>query len=88
MFAMLRVLGVGFVVLSVIYICLVIYSRSARREKLARWWDESDKSMDKETYVQDGLKRYEGSLRRKLILGVYIVPAVLMVTVIYATNFQ
>ena len=40
MLALARLLVIGFVVLTVIYISLSLYSRSVRRGKLAREWDE------------------------------------------------
>ena len=43
---------------------------------------------DRETYVSEGMKDYESSLRRKLILGVYIVPLLIVATIIYVTNFM
>ena len=84
---MLR-LGVrGFVVLTVIYISLSFYSRAVRRGKLEAEWDEEGMSGDKDAWVEEGLRDYDGSLRRKLILGVYIVPVTLVMLLIYFVNF-
>ncbi|MDG1471089.1 MAG: hypothetical protein P8Q26_05950 [Ascidiaceihabitans sp.] len=87
MFALARLLFMGFIVLSVIYICLSLYSRSKRRVKLGVEWDEEGMEGDRDAFVQEGLDDYDGSLRRKLILGVYVVPFVLMCVIIYLTNF-
>ena len=87
MFAMVRLMVIGFVVLTVIYIALSLYSRSVRRRKLAEWWEEEGQPGDLDTYIDKGLEEYDGSLRRKLILGVYIIPFTLMCVVIYLTNF-
>ena len=38
--------------------------------------------------MEQGLEDYDGSLRRKLILGVYIIPVILMITIIYLMNFS
>ena len=38
--------------------------------------------------MEKGLAEYDGSLRRKLILGVYIVPICLVALMIYLTNFH
>jgi hypothetical protein len=43
--------------------------------------------VDRDTFVQEGLTRYDSSLRRKLILGVYVVPTLLVMLLIYLTNF-
>ena len=87
MFALARLLVIGFFVLTIIYICLSLYSRSVRRGKLETEWDEEVKSGDREAFVQEGLDDYDGSLRRKLILGVYVIPFCLVSFIIYATNF-
>jgi len=88
MFALGRLLVIGFLVLSVVYICLSLYSRSVRRDKLEREWDEEIQQGDRETFVEAGLREYDGSLRRKLVLGVYIVPLTVISVIIYLTNFH
>lgn len=86
MFAFARLVVVGFVVLTIIYICLSLYSRSVRKGKLRAEWEENPKG-DRDTFVEAGLEEYDGSLRRKLILGVYVVPTILIAVIIYLTNF-
>ncbi len=51
-------------------------------------WDEEIRTGDRDAFVRQGLQEYDGSLRRKLILGVYIVPLSLMTAIIYFTNFH
>lgn len=87
MLGFLRVMVVAFVVLTVIYISLSLYSRAVRRDKLERQWEEDGLEGDKRAFVQAGLKAYDGSLRRKLILGVYIVPIVIFGTIVYVVNY-
>lgn len=87
MLAFAKLLVVGFLFLSVVYICLSLYSRAVRREKLEREWDEEIQQGDRDAFVMAGLRDYDGSLRRKLILGVYIVPMVVICAIIYFTNF-
>lgn len=88
MFALARLMVIGFLVLSVVYICLSLYSRAVRRDKLEKEWDEEIQQGDRETFVKAGLRDYDGSLRRKLILGVYIVPLTVISVIIYLTNFH
>lgn len=88
MLALVRLLVIGLAVLTVIYISLSLYSRSVRRGKLEQQWDEEIGTGDREAFVREGLKDYDGSLRRKLILGVYVVPLTLMIVIIYLTNFH
>lgn len=87
MAALARLVVIGFIVLTVIYISLSLYSRSVRKAKLAEWWEEEGRPGDREAYIEAGLKEYEGSLRRKLIWGVYIVPVAVVAAIIYFTNF-
>lgn len=88
MFALARLLGMGLIVLTVVYICLSLYSRSVRREKLETEWDEQGRTGDRDAFVQQGLQDYDHSLRRKLILGVYVVPILVVSAIIYLTNFH
>ncbi len=87
MFALARLLVVGFFVLTIVYICLSLYSRAVRRGKLEKEWDEEVQTGDRDAYVKDGLDDYDDSLRRKLILGVYVIPICVVSFIIYATNF-
>lgn len=91
MFALLRLIAVGFVVLTVIYIALSLYSRSVRKGKLrAEWRAQAQAGVAEQTedaFVDVGMIEYDNSLRRKLILGVYVVPTVLVGVIIYLTNF-
>lgn len=88
MFALIRLAVVGFVILSIIYVILSLYSRSVRRRKLRAEWDEERPTTDRETFVDQGLEDYDQSLRRKLILGVYIIPVCVIGFIVYVTNFQ
>ena len=87
MFAFLRLFIMAVIVLTIVYVCLSFYSRAVRREKLEERWHEEGIGGDKEVWVKQGLEEYDGSIRRKLILGVYIVPFTLMAVIIYLTNF-
>ncbi|MEL6619318.1 MAG: hypothetical protein AAFP16_10615 [Pseudomonadota bacterium] len=84
---MLRLLIVTFVVLSVIYLALSLYSRAKARDRLEAEWDEGGVNMPREAYVREGLRDYDTSLRRKLILGVYVVPICLISLIVYLVNF-
>ncbi len=88
MFGLVRLAIIAFFVLTIVYICLSMYSRSKRRKKLQEDWHDSDRSLDSTSFVEAGLDEYDGSLRRKLILGVYVVPTLLVCFIIYATNFM
>ena len=88
MLGFVRLFVMLFVALTVIYVSLSLYSRSVRKSKLRRKWAEGKQLVDRDTFVQRGLERYDGSIRRKLIWGVYVVPVVVIGVIIYLTNFS
>ncbi|MFD0860028.1 hypothetical protein [Roseovarius aquimarinus] len=88
MAALLKLILFGGIILTVIYIILSIYSRQVRRGKLEAEWLVQGKPGDRDAFVEAGLKEYDGSLRRKLIFGVYVVPVTVVAIVVYLTNFN
>lgn len=81
-------LGVfGFLALGVLFILVSIYSRSIRKEKLENEWDNEVKTGDRDAYIEEGLREYEGGLRKKLIWLVFIVPIAVVVVLVYVINF-
>lgn len=79
----IAILGLAF-----IYVCLALYSRAVRKDKLERWYEDSDKSVDLDTYVAQGLSDYHQSFRKKLLLLVFIVPIAGIVIAVYMQNFM
>jgi uncharacterized ion transporter superfamily protein YfcC len=86
MIALLRLVIILLIVQTIIYVALSFYSRAVRRSKLEADWDDGAGTTSKETFVEEGLKEYDSSLRRKLILGVYIVPFVIISVLVYVSN--
>ena len=89
MLPMLRLLFVLLIVQTIVYVGLSFYSRQVRRGKLAARWDSKDVlTVDRETFIERGLKKYDNSFRRKLIWGVYIIPFTAIAVLVYVTNFM
>ncbi|WP_323784129.1 hypothetical protein [Thalassovita sp.] len=88
MFGLARFLIIGFVILTLIYTGVSLWSRSVRKAKLKKEWEEEVRQGDKEEFVEEGLEDYSHSFRRKLILLVYIVPALLVLLIIYLVNIN
>ncbi len=86
MIGFIRLIVMLFVVMTIVYVCLSFYSRAVRRSKLKEKWEAGRKLVDRDTFVRRGLERYDGSIRRKLLLGVYIVPILVIGLIIYLTN--
>ena len=79
---------IGFVVLTVLYFLASYYFRSLRRSALKREWVEEGSKGDMDAFVDKGLEDYEGSLRSRLILGIYIVPPIVFFVILYLVNFS
>lgn len=88
MIAILRLVFFGFVGLTVVYWLVAIYSRSVRREQLEKEFDAGGVDGVRDDYIKAGLDHYEHGLRRKLIVLVYIIPAVIVAVTIYFVNYQ
>ena len=88
MLALAKLILIGGAILTVLYIALSIWSRRTRRSKLEVEWLVSGRPGDEDEFVDAGLKEYDGSVRRKLILGVYVVPIAVIATIVYWTNFK
>lgn len=90
--AFVRLVVIGFAVLTVIYLCISWYSRSVRREKLENEWGEQNPGntdmQARDAFVDAGLLHYESSLRKKLILLIFIIPPIVIAFVVYMTNAQ
>lgn len=78
---------IGLVVLTAIYFVISLWSRSVRKERLEETWDEEIGTGDRDAFVEEGLREYDRSLRPKLILGVFVVPVVFVLGMIYVVNY-
>ncbi len=88
MSGLLRLAVIGFLFLSAVYFIVRIYMRSLEAERLEKKWQEQGRPGTMDDFVERGLKAYEGSLRRRLIWLVYVVPTLLVAVLIYAVNFM
>ncbi|MFM2389789.1 MAG: hypothetical protein RLZZ437_1344 [Pseudomonadota bacterium] len=88
MIGILRLVVCGFIALSVIYLLVTIYARSVRREALEKEFDAGGIEGSRDAFIEAGMKEYHGSLRRKLLLLVYVVPMVVVGLTIYFVNYQ
>lgn len=88
MIALVRLLMILFFPLSIIYISVSLWSRGVRKRKLESEWEQKGQIGSQEDFVRDGLADYSNSLRRKLILLVYIIPLAVIAYITYAVNFM
>ncbi len=84
---LIRLYTLGFVGLTIIYVFLSLRARWRCKAALEAEYDAGGIKGSREDFVDAGLAEYAGSLRRKLILGVYVVPVVVILTILYVVNF-
>jgi hypothetical protein len=88
---LIRLIVFGFIGLSAIYFMVSVYSRSVRREKLENRWAEAHPDGgdegERETYINEGMLRYQNGIRPKLILLVYVIPTILVVAIHILTTY-
>jgi Ca2+/Na+ antiporter len=90
--ALFRLAVIGFVLMTVVYVLVSIYSRSVRREKLEKRWDanppEGADPAARDAYIEKGMAEYHSGLRRKLIWLVYVVPTMVVIGILIVTNWN
>lgn len=89
----MRILVFGLLGAAALYVIIALYSRSVRRERLEKRADEdiAEGALDagaRDDFIERGMEEYERSLRPKLIFGVFVIPFVVVVAMIYVTNFM
>ena len=87
MFQLARLALFGFIILTLLYVGVSIYSRLARRRKLIRQWQDAGQQGDRDAFIRAGMEEYDDSFRKKLILLIYIVPVAGIALIIYLVNF-
>lgn len=85
---MIYAIVVGFVILTILYVIISVWARSMARENLEEEWDEEIRAGDRDAFIEEGMRDYDRSLRKKLVLGVYVVPMALVLILIYVTNYM
>ena len=79
------------VISTILYISISIYSRSVRRQKLERQWRAELRVGDRDAWLREELEKYDQSLKRRLILLVYVLPLAFLGFIgimVYVQNFM
>lgn len=91
MIAFVRLAVFGLLAMVIAHALLWIYFRSVRREELEKEWDaryrDGGAEEARDTYIEAGLEAYRAGLTRKLLLLVYVIPAIVVAALIYLTNY-
>jgi len=92
MFALVRNIVIIFLLLSIAYAVLSFTARMRQKSVLeAEYKTQSElrqMSEEKDIFISRGMKRYARSYKPKLILGVYIIPAVIMGFLVYLAQYS
>lgn len=83
----IRLALVGFVLLSVVYLLVALYSRSVRRERLEKRFDAGGVEGDRDAYIEAGMAQYRQGFKRRLIVLVYVVPIIAVAVTVYFVNY-
>ena len=84
---LIRLIVFAFVVLSIVYVSVTLWSRAVHRDRLRKQWVEEGSVGDVDRYVEKGMIEYRQSFRRHLTLAVYVVPAVVVGLLVYFVNY-
>ncbi|MFO7759701.1 MAG: hypothetical protein R6V26_14715 [Roseovarius sp.] len=87
MLALFRLLFFGLIFLTVVYFGLSWYLRAEHRRRMERDWEATGRPGTREAYVEAGMEQYNKSLRRRLLLLVYIIPMSTVIVIVYVTNY-
>ena len=68
-------------------------SRSVRREKLEKEWDNDPARADltreeRQAFIEDGMRHYDRGLKKRLLWLIYILPTLGFLAVIYVINWR
>ena len=80
----------GFIVLTVIFVCVSLFSRSVRRERLEKEWDanppDGADAAARRAFVEQGMVEYFSGFRRRLVLLGYVVPTIIIAAILFIIN--
>ena len=66
-----------FFILTVIYVVLTVVSRIQKKDKLNAEYDDEERAISQQDFVEEGLVEHNKRTRRRLALKVYIFPIVI-----------
>lgn len=87
MIGWIRNLVIIFAILSVVYVLLSVTSNMRQRQKLKSDYHGKADIETQTEFVERGLRDYNRSSRPKMLLGIYIIPFIIMVTLIWLAQY-
>ena len=86
-----RLFIIVMVISTILYISISIYSRAVRRQKLERQWQADLMVGNRDAWLRQELAKYDRSLKRRLLLLVYVLPLAFLAFIsimLYVQNFM
>ena len=81
-----RLFLIALVALSIVFVSLNLYGRAAERERLQTKWNGGDRAVPHPELIEEGLRAYDRSLKRRLVWWVYVVPLSLLAGLLLLTD--
>ena len=75
-------------ILSVIYVLLSTSGRLRQRRRLNSEYKTDKPETDKEDFIERGLVKYDRSMKPKLFLFVFIIPIIVIGTLIFLAQYS
>ena len=75
-------------ILSAIYILLSTSGRLRQRRRLNSEYKANKPETNKEDFIEQGLVKYDRSMKPKLFLFVYIIPIIIIGTLIFLAQYS
>ncbi len=77
-----------FAILTLVYVVLSQYSRWNHRKTLEADYDATDHVENtRDDFISEGMARYEHSLSKRLLLGVFVLPIAIIAALLLIANF-
>jgi len=75
-------------ILSVIYVLLSSFGRARQRKRLTTEYKAHKPEADKDEFITKGMVKYDRSMRPKLFLFVFIIPIIVISTLIFLAQYS
>ena len=75
-------------ILSVIYVLLSSSGRMRQRHRLNSQYKTDKPETDKDDFIEQGLVKYDRSMKPKLFLFVFIIPIIVIGTLIFFAQYS
>ncbi|NNC37487.1 MAG: hypothetical protein EX271_12095 [Acidimicrobiales bacterium] len=86
MIGIISKLVVMFFILTVIYVGISVVSRIQKRDKLKAEYDDMERNISQEDFIEEGLVEHNKRTRRRLALKIYIFPAAIAAILIFLAH--